>query len=505
VVTRRICYARPTLRSSPLRTLTGRIALGFFVLLATFGVVSGYTIVRMQQLGADLQFVRTAYSEVSLAVAQLSTIQGGMVSQIDGPVQLQPAYVRNSQKYRLRVLDDILSQLEKAKADAAPRERIKLAEIQARLGGILDEYKRAEPLLDTAFSPRAAQEAKDAALAQLSLHEKHLLTELNSWFRSLKSETSRFTLALEDIERQAALAAIVLGGVGALLGLLVTVWTLLSLRPLRRLHDGVRSVAAGNYRQRVSVTGATEVANLAREFNAMAAAIQEREQEVVRAERLAAVGKMAAVITHEVRNPLSSIGLNAELLEEELRASGSKEAVGLCGAIVREVDRLTAITEEYLRFARLPRPRLEREQINNIVAGVVEFQREDLAMRGVKVEAELTDLLPAIAADEAQLRQALLNLMRNAADAMRGGGALTVATRRSDDGAVEVEVRDTGAGIPSEHLPRIFEPFFSTKDGGTGLGLALTQQIVAEHGGRIDVASSPGRGTTFTLRLPAAA
>jgi signal transduction histidine kinase len=110
-----------------------------------------------------------------------------------------------------------------------------------------------------------------------------------------------------------------------------------------------------------------------------------------------------------------------------------------------------------------------------------------------------------VAADEAQLRQALLNLVRNAADAMSTGGALTVATRRSADGAVEVSVKDTGAGIPAENLDRIFEPFFSTKDGGTGLGLALTQQIVEEHGGRIEVDSTPGRGTTFTLRLPVAA
>jgi signal transduction histidine kinase len=345
--------------------------------------------------------------------------------------------------------------------------------------------------------------ASAGALKQLAQRERHISSEINAWFASLKTNAIRITLSLQEVERQATLAAFVLGAVGAILGVLTTVWSILTLRPLRRLHEAVRKVAGGNYRQQVEVSGGTEVADLAREFNAMAAALSQREQELVRSERLAAVGKMAAVITHEVRNPLSSIGLNAELLEEEV-AHVSPEAVALSRAVQKEVDRLTAITEEYLRFARLPRPRLEREQVNSIVAGVVEFQREDLLSRGVRVEAQLAEALPPVDADEAQLRQALLNLLRNAADAMTSGGALTVATRQSPDGAVEVSVQDTGPGISDEHLHRIFEPFFSTKDGGTGLGLALTQQIVTEHGGRIIVDSRPGTGTTFTLRLPAA-
>src|SRR5690606_33539131 len=114
------------------------------------------------------------------------------------------------------------------------------------------------------------------------------------------------------------------------------------------------------------------------------------------------------------------------------------------------------------------------------------FQKEDLAQRGVTLQAALDERLPPVAADEGQLRQALLNLVRNAADAMSptGGGTLSIATRGAGDGGVEVAISDTGPGIPPDVLERIFEPFFSTKKGGTGLGLALAQQIVAEHGGR---------------------
>jgi signal transduction histidine kinase len=487
---------------APLRTISGRIALGFFVLLATFAVVSGYTIFKLRQLGSDLQYVRTAYLEVSLAVAQLNSWQSGMVDQLDGRSPLPQAFANHSRRIRMQLLDRTIAQLREL--TVPERRGEKVLEIEGQLERIRRKYLENEPLFELAFARQPSPE-RDAALERLSFNEHHLLSEISTWFTSLKASTIRITLELEQVERQASVWAVSLGGFGALLGVLVIVWTVLTLRPLRRLHDAVGGVAAGNYRQRVAVSGGTEVADLAREFNAMAAAIEEREQELVRSERLVTVGKMAAIITHEVRNPLSSIGLNAELLQEELAASGSREAVALCATIVKEVDRLTAITEEYLRFARMPRPRLEREQLNSIVAELLEFQRESLASRGVSVAASLDEALPPVAADEAQLRQALLNLVRNAADAMSAGGELTVATRRSADGAVEVSVKDTGAGIPAENLDRIFEPFFSTKEGGTGLGLALTQQIVAEHGGRIEVDSTPGHGTTFTLRLPVAA
>ena len=158
----------------------------------------------------------------------------------------------------------------------------------------------------------------------------------------------------------------------------------------------------------------------------------------------------------------------------------------------------------------MPRPKLEREDLGAIVCVAASPScTRSCEARGVTVEARIEPSLPPVAADEHQLRQALLNLLRNAAEAMRDGGRLTLsATRLTDaiDGrAVELRIADTGQGIAAEHLPKIFDPFFSTKEGGTGLGLALTQQIVVEHGGTIEVRSERGRGTTFVVRLVAAA
>jgi two-component system NtrC family sensor kinase len=213
------------------------------------------------------------------------------------------------------------------------------------------------------------------------------------------------------------------------------------------------------------------------------------------------VGKMAAQIAHEVRNPLSSIGLNTELLEDELGDDAS-EARELCRAIHTEVNRLTEVTETYLGL-RGGKPKLAKESLNAIIDDLVGFVRNDLATRHVGLETELDPDDPTGNIDANQIRQCLINLVRNAADAVsaKGGGQVVVRTRGGRH-RVEIAVEDDGIGIANELLPRLFDPFFSTKEGGNGLGLALTQQIIQDHGGEIHVASRVGRGTTFTLSVP---
>src|SRR5438270_206189 len=203
--------------------------------------------------------------------------------------------------------------------------------------------------------------------------------------------------------------------------------------------------------------------------------------------------------------------MNRGVDEAEKQEPAAREELGerapqareLCDAIVREVDRLTGITEEYLRFARLPKPQLQRADANDIVRELLEFVRPELDSAGVKVSLSLSPGLPRVLADVAQLRQLLLNLPRNAREAMSGGGSLRVTTRATT-ATVAIEVRDSGPGIPAERLARIFDPFFTTKERGTGLGLAMAQEIAQEHGGQLVCDSVPGRGTAFTLRLPAA-
>jgi nitrogen fixation/metabolism regulation signal transduction histidine kinase len=230
-------------------------------------------------------------------------------------------------------------------------------------------------------------------------------------------------------------------------------------------------------------------------------------------ERLAAIGRMAAHVTHEVRNPLTSLALNAEMLSEEIsaRAAPSSDERRLVEAIQREVDRLTGVTEEYLRVARLPRPRLEREDVAAVVRDVASFVGPELDRAGVSLVLQAD--APAMASvDEGQLRQALLNLLRNAREALTGAvesGSLLDAPRvriqvhRARAG-VEIVIEDNGPGLAKSVRERLFELFVTTKEKGTGLGLSLTREIIVAHGGTIEAqdAIDSRTGARMVLWLP---
>lgn len=228
----------------------------------------------------------------------------------------------------------------------------------------------------------------------------------------------------------------------------------------------------------------------------------ETKARLIHTERLAAIGRMAAHVTHEVRNPLSSIGLNVEMLEDEL-PSMNEEARALLGSIHREIDRLTGITEEYLHLARMPEPRLAPDDPADLVHQVADFIRAEMSAAGLTLLVRAPRSLPHVPMDEHQLRQALLNLLRNAREASTAGGVVELSAEPSDGGVV-IEVKDHGVGMEPEVREHIFDMFFSTKLRGTGLGLPLTQQIVVAHGGTILCQSSLGAGTTFHIFLPVA-
>jgi signal transduction histidine kinase len=359
-------------------------------------------------------------------------------------------------------------------------------------------------------------EALDDAVRALR-EQDHAVQEVVSRLNdALQSRIDGRVRAAEEDERRSAFLVVALTGFAVFMGLLVTVLAQRALRPVRDLTEAVKGIGRGEYAQvSIPASAGDEVALLAREFNAMAERLRERDrqlgaqrEQLLRSERLAAVGRVSAQITHEIRNPLSSIGLNSEELEEEISHLPASEArerlLGLLRAMMKEIDRLAEITEEYLRFARLPKPQMEPADVNEVLTDLFDFLDVEMSGAGVKVERDLGAGLPLVNGDEAQLRQALLNLARNAREALqpRGGGTLRASTRATV-GEVTIELADDGPGIPPEVLPSIFDPFFSTKERGTGLGLALTQQIVQEHGGRIEVRSEPGKGAAFAVRLPA--
>ena len=207
------------------------------------------------------------------------------------------------------------------------------------------------------------------------------------------------------------------------------------------------------------------------------------------------MGQLLAQVTHEVRNPLNAISLHAELLADELRAP---EQQALLGTVATEIRRLEAVTERYLDLARRRAPELASEDPTALARSVASLEEERLRRLGVELQV-IGPEAESVEVDGNVLRRALLNLVRNAAEA--GAQHITVRVSREAQ-ALAISVSDDGPGLEPGTVDRVFDPFFSTKARGTGLGLAVTRQEIEDQGGSIDVVSEPGTGTAFHLRVP---
>ena len=247
-----------------------------------------------------------------------------------------------------------------------------------------------------------------------------------------------------------------------------------------------------------------EVERLNAELTGTLNRLQATQRDLLEAERMATVGRLSLKVAHEVRNPIAAIELNAELLQDVVRASGGpalEEAHSLVAAIRDQVNTLDALTEEYLVFARFPKPHFEEESVNELLRELADFVRPVAIRQGLDLRVATDPAVRTLEIDRALLRQAVLNLVKNGMEALSRGGALTLASRR-DGEAVEIEVSDTGPGISEEVAEQLFEPFFTTKPQGTGLGLGITRQIIEEHGGQLTWSNRPGGGASFVIRLP---
>jgi signal transduction histidine kinase len=247
-----------------------------------------------------------------------------------------------------------------------------------------------------------------------------------------------------------------------------------------------------------------EVERLNAEVTGTLNQLRAAQQELLVAERMATVGALSLKVAHEIRNPIAAIELNAEMVQDIVKihpGADMEDATGLVAAIRDQVNTLDALTEEYLAFARFPKPHFEDESINQLVEELAAFVRPVATRQGLTIHVATDRAVPLMEIDRALLRQAIHNLVKNGMEALSRGGALTI-TSRSDGDAVEIAVSDTGGGISAEVAERLFEPFFTTKPQGTGLGLSITRQIIEEHGGDLTWRNREGGGTTFVVRLP---
>ena len=231
---------------------------------------------------------------------------------------------------------------------------------------------------------------------------------------------------------------------------------------------------------------------------------KELEHQLLQSERLATIGEMSAKVAHEIRNPLSSISLNTELLYDEISNDNGErksDAENLIQSILNEVDTLTAISDEYLQFARFPKLETRPASINEVLIELTKFFNKEIVQRCISLKENYAPDLPQILLDTKQIKQAFLNILKNSFESMPEGGELSITTRLKDEN-VEVNITDTGSGINRSDIRRVFDPFYSTKVKGTGLGLALTMKTVEGHGGDINCESTIAKGTTMTISFP---
>ena len=225
------------------------------------------------------------------------------------------------------------------------------------------------------------------------------------------------------------------------------------------------------------------------------------EQARQSAARASYVGLLASGLAHEIRNPLNAMNMNLQMLEEELQLADPEQAE-LLDSTKSEIKRLERLVNNFLSYARPARPRFEARDLNQVVGQVVRLLDADFRQSEVKLVVDSEPLLPKVEIDETQLKQALINLMVNARQVLCNGGTVRVRTRAGSHGDAVVEIEDDGPGIATEVQQRIFDVFYSSRGGGTGLGLPIAKQIVERHGGSIELHSVEGRGTTFRIRLP---
>ena len=302
--------------------------------------------------------------------------------------------------------------------------------------------------------------------------------------------------------------------------------------PLAELRAGTERIRSGDLGYQLKVYSKDELADLARSFNAMSQQLCEAREEIntwtktlemrveektaqlnaaheqmVRVEKMASIGKLAAVVAHEVNNPLAGILVYAKLLTKRLSREdpAHREMLEMLDIIESESRRCGEIVKNLLTFARSKPLAHDSVDVNTIIERCLRLVEHKLTLANIATHADLQKDLPHADGDENQITQVILTLLINAMEAMPSGGVLALKTELAKDASsVLIEVRDNGIGMPQEVLANIFEPFFTTKEGGhsLGLGLAISHTIIGRHHGHIAVESQPGQGTKFTIRLP---
>jgi two-component system NtrC family sensor kinase len=496
----------------PRSTVARRVLASFGVTVIAFAVTLGWGVVAQERAADDSVEIARGYVPVAMRLAQLRAAQSTLSTLVDGiPDEREPGSTRALLDTLVGARRTMFVETRSAMTQTLPAvgsdaTRTLAGQLAGELDGIETLLDGDRGLLEQLYVAIASEnrDSINRLLIPLGALEHDADKRLRLLAGRVSASIDALSSEARDRELRSIWALAVLAALTLAVGLVVSLHVRRLLAPLARVTGRARAVAAGDLTVREVAPSDDEIGQLEAAFEKMVSGVSSAQALALSNERLAAIGKMAAHVTHEIRNPLSAMGLNVEMLEDELSQSGERaEVKSLLAAIKREVQRLEHLSEEYLRVARLPEPRMEADDVAAAVREIVEFARPEVELAGCTVKLDVGADLPPALFDEAQLRQALLNLLRNAREAMPSGGAIEVRVV-AEGMSVVVDVDDRGGGISDAIRARVFDPFFSTKGEGTGLGLAITRHIVEAHGGHVTCDAREGGGTRFRIALPIA-
>jgi signal transduction histidine kinase len=489
------------------RTVVSRVLASYSIVTLAFSLVVGWSVLALRSAARDAVTMRSGYLPLALALRDAVASQDVWNTQLNhvttatNPADQRVWFDIASRGGRPQTFGELRAALTRAfpaEDRALSDARSDLFAEEADIERFTEGDRDIVPRLFDAINERN-QERAEQIREQLVTRGYQVRKRLSQLEQRVQRLVDALIGEARTRERRAMALLVVLSVFTVVVGTLMALYARRVLAPLRAVTQRATAVAAGDLTARPVIASNDEIGELAATFESMVAAIARANVELLSAERLATIGKMAAHVTHEIRNPLSSLALNVELLEEELEQNA--EAHALLRAVKAEIDRLTSLSERYLSVARRKPPRVEKEDIGQVCRDALAFMRVDLERHGITVDLRIEADLPLVSIDEGQIRQALYNLLRNAREAMAAGGKIVLSTHRAE-GGVEVTIDDEGAGIDPETRERLFEPFFTTKGHGTGLGLVITREIVEAHGGKITAAPRSPKGTRFTIFLP---
>lgn len=521
-----------TVRAGIGRRINLAIGIGFALVLMVGGVsvllawAISKGVEQGRQQGIEAEAVDRIHSNIQHFVADLHLALQGRPA----PDHRPPAGVLGGLKREIEAYEA----MERAQGGEEARDEL------IRLGRLKALLARLE--MASLDSINASKRGRSPTSAQLGILNE-LAHQISGVMEELHAvHRKKFERAIDLSQRQMLLISALyltfaLGG--ALLLLLGNRFLSRSLvLPITRLAQAALHIAGGDLSQRVPVRSGDEVGQLSRAFNLMAdrlgaheaermnfqaelerqvkertrelektaARLRATQAELIRSERIAVTGQIAAGVTHEIRTPLNSLAINVQLLRRELSGKTSppplREALSTLATVEYEITRINRILEEFVKFARLPTPRFEPVEVGPLLQEILGFLGPPAGEAGVRIEAPLKWSGTTVRGDRDQLREVFLNLGQNALQAMPNGGVLGVEVRENGEW-VEIAVADSGGGIPEPERELIFLPFVSTKADGLGLGLAIVRRIVEEHGGGVACQNPATGGAVFVVRLPA--